>query len=515
MQRSPRRFATTIAVATTIIVIAVGASVFYHNSGRSNVSAKSPSLTPAPLNSIAVLPLQNITRDPTQDYFSDGLTESFITNLSRIQGLKVISRSSAFTLKGQTNTQEIGNKLGVSTVLEGAVQQDGDRVRVSVRLVNAADGRVLWTSQTYDRELKDIFNVEDEIACSITAELRVKLCGEVDSSRHYTENIAAYQAYLKGRYLINNQYTELNTVGPVRNLEQAIMYFQQAAKIDPNYAPAYAGLADAYTGMVWFSPEEPKALIERAKAAALKANELDDTLASAHTALGTVYIHEWNFAAAGQEYERAVALNPGDAAAHDGYATYLMAAGRVAEMLTETKRAVELDPLNVYISGDRGSCLYFARKYDESIAEFQRLNDVAQDAGAAGNIGLCYLGKGMYPEAVTAFQTAKARTTVKGLVPNAIANLAIGRAMAGNKAEAERLLNELTAMAKTQYVPQTFFAGIYTALDQKNRAFVSLNKAYQRHDSTLIGLKLSPLFDPLRSDPRFADILRDVRLPSD
>lgn len=498
------RHVGTVLVALAIIALVAFALVFLQHN-RANSSQ------PSSLRSIAVLPLKNLTGDPAQDYFSDGMTESLITELSRVNGLKVMSRATAFTFKDrELDAREIGNRLGVASVLEGSVRGNGDNVRVEVRLVSTEDGRVLWASDSFDRTLKDIFAIQDGIACSVVAELRVRLCGEGEPLKRHTNNVEAYQAYLKGRYFINNQYVDLRTGGPEKTLKKAAGYFEQAIQIDPNYAPAYAGLADAYTQVVWFLSEDPNPVIAQAKAAALKAIELDSSMGETHTALASAYVLEWDFDASAREYERAVSLNTSYAEAHHQYSMYFMTVGRVDDMLAEMKRAEELDPLNLYIIADRGAGFYLARRYDEAIAQFRKWHDISQTYGPDINIGMCYLGKGMYDEAVKELQEV---LTVSGRTPETVTWLAVGYAMAGNREAAERLLNEVKQVSKKQYVPETFFAYIYTALGQKEQAFGMLDRAYREHDSTLLALKTHPWIDPLRSDPRYQDLLRRVGLP--
>lgn len=496
-----------VAMATTLALVAVTVAGLISLRGRS--ASNAPAVLP--IRSIAVLPLKNLTGDPAQEYFSDGMSESLITELSRVEGLKVISRGSAFTFKDrEVDARDVGERLGVASVLEGSVRRSGDNVRVEVRLVSTEDGRVLWSSDSYDRTLKDIFAIQDGIACSIVTGLRVRLCGEGEPTKRFTNNVEAYQAYLKGRYFINNQYADLGATGPEKTLKKAAAYFEQAIQIDPNYSQAYAGLADAYTQIVWFLSEDPNPFIARAKAAALKAIELDSTIAETHTALASTYLLEWDFEASAREYERAVSLNPDYAEAHRQYAMYFMSAGRVDDMLAENTRAEELDQLNLFIIADRGAALCLARRYDEAISQFRKWQETAQRNGPDINIGTCYLGKGMYDEGVKELQRV---ISARGRTPETLTWLAVSYAMAGNKVEAERLLNEVKQISKKRYVPATFFAYINTALGQKEQAFGMLDRAYREHDSTLMGLKTHPWLDPLRSDPRYQDLLRRVGLP--
>lgn len=502
---SPKSTPVTPRVALLVSLALIALTIAAVILNRSRATAKNTAASP--IRSIAVLPLKNLTGDPAQNYFSDGMAESLITELSRVKGLKVISRASAFTFKDkEVDAREIGKRLGVAAVLEGSVRMSGDKVRVETRLVSTEDGRIIWTGDSYDRALKDIFVMQDEIACSVVAGLRVKLCGEGDPLVHqHTNNIEAYRAYLKGRYFINAQYSEM---GPVKALDKAVEYFEQAITIDSNYALGYAGLADAYTQLLWFSSSDPRPMIAKAKAAALKAVELDGTLAETHTALSAAYLHDWNFDEAGREIEQALALNPGYAWAHHEYSTYLGIVGR-GDALAEIKKAEELDPLNIAIMTDTGNTLLGAGKFDEAIAIFQKAREIDPNATKGANIGSWYVDKGMYEEGIKEIEAtiADARRP-----PDQLMSLAIGYAKAGKKEEAARLLDEMKRLSKKQYVPITFFAFVYAALGEKDQAFEYLESAYHEHDINLLQLKGLRL-EPLHGDPRFADLLRRVGLP--
>jgi TolB-like protein/DNA-binding winged helix-turn-helix (wHTH) protein/Tfp pilus assembly protein PilF len=489
------------ALILVVISLATSAVIIYRNRVTLN------NINESPIRSIAVMPLKNLTGDASQDYFSDGMSESLITELSRVSGLKVISRASAFTFKDRdVDAREIGERLGVAAVLEGSVRKSGDKVRVETRLVSAADGRIIWTGDSYDRALKDIFVMQDEIACSVVAGLRVKLCGEGEPLFHqHTENIEAYRAYLKGRYFINAQYSE---IGPVKALNKAAEYFEQAIALDSNYALGYAGLADAYTQLLWFSSGDPRPMIAKAKAAAIKAVELDGTLAETHTALSAAYLHDWNFDGAGREIEQALALNSGYAWAHHEYSTYLGTVGR-GDALAEVKKAEELDPLNIAIIVDTGNTLLGAGKYDEAIAQFRKAREIHPNTINDATIGAWYVDKGMYEEGIKEIEVAIAST---GRTHDRLMSLAIGYAKAGKKKEAVRLLDEMKRLSKKQYVPNTFFAFVYAAFGEKDQAFEHLERAYREHDINLLGLKGLRL-EPLRSDPRFKDLLDRVGLP--
>lgn len=306
--------------------------------------------------------------------------------------------------------------------------------------------------------------------------------------------------------------SQQNSFGPEKALRMAVEQFQKAIALESNYAPAYAGLADSYTQLNWFLPEDPSSVIAQAKNAALKAIAIDEGLAEAHTALATAYLHEWNFAGAEREHRRALALNSGSGWAHHEYSTHLMAVGRIDEMLAEMARAEELDPLNVTIMTDRGSMFYFAGRHDEAIAQFQKATvELGSPFSAYGNIGMCYLEQRSFDAAIKQFQSSIA---VRGRSSDTVAWLAVGYAAAGRKAEVKRLLEELNQISATQYVPKTFFAYIYSTLGDKDRAFEMLDKAFEQHDINLLGLKTHPWFNPLRSDARFEALLKRVGLPA-
>ncbi|MFL6213878.1 MAG: winged helix-turn-helix domain-containing protein [Blastocatellia bacterium] len=493
-------YKVALGLSVVLIALAISAVILYRSRAAAKTTAGSP------IRSIAVLPLKNLTGDPAQDYFSDGMSESLITELSRVSGLKVISRASAFAFKDkEVDAREIGKRLGVAAVLEGSVRKSGDKVRVETRLVSTEDGRIIWTGDSYDRALKDIFVIQDEIACSVVGGLRVKLCGEVEPLfHHHTNNLDAYRAYLKGRYFINAQYSE---IGPVKALNKAAESFEQAIALDSNYALGYAGLADAYTQLLWFSTADPRPMIAKAKAAALKAVEIDDGLAEAHTALSAAYLHDWNMDGAGREIERALALNSGYAWAHHEYATYLSTVGR-GGALAEIKKAEELDPLNIAIIVDTGNTLLSAGEYDEATAEFQKSSEIDPNSIKGANIGSWHVDKGMYEQGIKEIESVIASA---GRTSDLLMSLAMGYAKAGRKEEAARLLDEMTRLAKKQYVPNTFFAFVYAALGEKEQAFKYLESAYREHDINLLQLKGLRL-EPLRTDPRFTDLLRRVGL---
>ena len=493
----PTRKRQAIAMASILLLIALTIAALFVFRGRTDSNASSVS----DIRSIAVLPLKNLTGDPSQEYFNDGMTESLITELSKISGLKVISRASAFTFKDkEIDARDVGKRLGVASMLEGSVRRNGDRVRVEVRLVSTEDGRVIWAGNNYDRALKDLFAVQDEIGCSVAANLKVMLCGEATPKR-YTDNVEAYQAYLKGRYFWNKRTGE--------GIKRAIEHFDQAIAIDPKYALAYAGLADCYNLGVWYVPLEPKQATVNAKAAAAKALELDDALSEAHNAMAAVCALEWDWLNSKKESEKAIELNHGSAGAHHRYALFLNYTKRPDEAIREIKLAQELDPLSLVMNTDEGLGYYYAGRYDEAIAAYRRALDLDPNYVAAREyIGRVYAAKGMFTEALEEFQKA---VTLSDR-PDLLAYLGYIYAATGKKVEAQKTLGELNRLSKQKYVPPYDIAVMYAALGQKDQAFAWLERMVAEHSIYITQLPLEPVLNPLRSDPRFNDLLRRVGL---
>jgi TolB-like protein/DNA-binding winged helix-turn-helix (wHTH) protein/Flp pilus assembly protein TadD len=486
-----------VAVAMIMVVLTIAAVSVFRKAG-SNASSASP------IRSIAVVPLKNLTGDPAQEYFSDGMTESFITELSRISELKVISRASAFTFKdGAVDPRDVGRRLGVAAVLEGSVERSGDRVRVAVRLVSVADGRVIWASNNYDRALKDVFAVQDEISCSVAASLKLMLCSSEKSQKPYTDNVEAYQAYLQGLYHLNKRKGE--------DLKKAIANFQQAVAIDPNYALAYAGLAECYNMGMWYIPLEPRVAIAKSKAAALKAIALDDGIAEAHEALAAAYSLDWDWTNTRKEQERAIEINPSYAQAYHAYSLYLNIQKEPDDAIAEVKHAQELDPLSLPILTDVGMAYCFAHRYDEAVAAYKKAIELDPTyAVAHADLADAYWRMGMYDEALKAYETA---IGLAGRTPSYVCSLGLIYASAGRRAEAQKMLDELNQMSEQRYVPPALKAMLYAAFGQRDQAFSLLEEARAEHSPQLMNLLVEQGFDPLRPDPRFADLLRRVGLP--
>ncbi|MEO8433882.1 MAG: tetratricopeptide repeat protein [Pyrinomonadaceae bacterium] len=495
--RSGPSRALTFALVVGVIALTATAAILYRQRVETG-GAES-----APIRSVAVLPLKNLSDDPSNEYFSDGMTESLISALSRIEGLKVISRGSVVRFKGkETDPAEVGRQLGVEAVLEGNVRKSTDSLRVAVRLVSVKDGRVLWARDTHERALGDIFALQDDIARSVAAGLRLELApeGEQRLTKRYTDNVEAYQLYLKGRYHV----FELSTPDPVKT---GMEYFKKAIEIDPNYALAHAGLADAYYGLS-NAILPPGEAMPKARAAAMKALELDDTLAEAHISLGLVKLfYDWDFAWAEREFERAVELNPNDPVARNWYSWHLLFTGRSDEALAEMRRAEKLDPLSLKMKKDLGRVLYYARQHDQAIEQYKKALELnANDSQTHWFLGVTYVVKGRVSEALAEFQKAMALDDDRFRLPW----LGCAYAMSGKRGEARKVIDEMES--NQGYVAGYSIALVYIALGEKDAAFRLLEKDYQERNEVLVWARVDPLLDDLRSDPRFVDLMRRVGL---
>jgi len=458
------------------------------------------------IDSVAVLPFVNASTDPDTEYLSDGITESLIGQLSQIPRLKVMARSTVFRYKGRNiDPQKVGRDLNVRAVLTGRVSQRGETLTVSMDLMDVTDGSELWGEQ-YNRKFADILAVQEDIAREITDKLRLRLKGEEEKrlARHFTENTEAYQLYLKGRYYWNKRTPD--------GIQKAIEYFQEAIEKDPSYALAYAGLADCYH--VPTNPLPPREKMPLAKAAAMKALELDNTLVEAHTTLARVlYVYDWDWSAAEKEFKRAIELNPRYAPAHQWYGDYLNETGRHREADAEGKRAQELEPLSLITNFHVALAFYWARNYDQAIDQFQKTLELDPSFPPALVIlPAAYEQKGMLEEAIAGFQ--RGITLTKG--PEkilAMAGLGHVYAVSGRKTEARKILGELQRLSEHSYVPANDVALVYAGLGERDEAFAWLDKAYEEHSFNMGHLTVEPRFDPLRSDLRFADLLRRIGLP--
>jgi len=465
-------------------------------------------VAPPKIESMAVLPLENLSRDPEQEYFADGMTEELTTDLGQIEALRVISRTSVMRFKGVRpagGLPEIARQLKVDAVVEGSVLRSGDRVRITTQLIDARTDRHLW-AHSYERDMRDVLELQSEVAQAIANEIKIKVTPQeqVRLARARPVSPEAHEAYLKGRYYWNLRTQE--------GLKKGIEYFQQAIEKDPGCALAYVGLADSYLNLIGWDLAAPREAYPRAKAAALKALQVDETLAEAHVPLGAAgFAYDWDWAGAEKELRRAIELNPSYATAHNFYAQCLMFMGRHNEALAEIKRAQDLDPVSPIHNTVRGMVFFFARRYDEAIAECQRALEL--NAGfypAHLFLAEAYEQERLHDKAISEYR--KAIALQEGST-RAAAGLARGYAAAGRRTEALKIISDLRQLSKQRYVSAYGITQTYIALGDFDHAWAWLEKAFEERSFQLIWLKVDPTIDPLRSDPRFQDLLRRVNFP--
>jgi len=497
-RRSGRRWMSAMVLLGLTLLVGLGLWFFY--------------LRPAPqpplrIQSLVVLPLENLSGDPQQEYFADGMTDALIGDLAKIGALHVISRTSAMHYKGtKKSLPEIARELKVDAVVEGTVQRAGDRVGVRVQLIQASTDRHLWV-ETYERDLRDVLGLQSEIAHAIAREIQAKITSaeQVRLAGNRSVNRKAFDDHLQGRYLYWHMRTK-------ENLEKAIEYFQSAISADPTYAPAYVGLADCYNllGTEQIGALPPIEARRQAKEAVGTALELDSELAEAHAALGWVKHFDWEWAAAEREFKLAIELNPNHANGHLFYAGFLASSGRLEEGIREVNRAQELDPFSLAISAQRGFILENARRYDEAIEQLRRV--IAMDPNhypAYWYLGHTYAADGQFNEAIAASERAAA---LSGRAPGSLGFLGLAYGLAGRKDEANKVLKELLELKRRRYVSPPALANVYIGLGDKDQVFFWLEKAYQERSNYMAWMKVFPLHDPLRSDPRFDDLLRRIGL---
>lgn len=488
-----------------VVIAAIGAGVVYAAYSRFS----SPAVASDDLRSIAVLPFVNISGDPDNEYFSDGLSEELINALAGVPELKVAARTSSFAYKGRNeDVRTIARDLGVATILEGSVRRMGNQVRITVQFIKADDGYHLW-SESYDRELEDIFAIQEEIARAITEKLQVQLAGGDERLvKRATTDVEAYDFYLRGRY-------GLGTADSEESLRQAIRLFEQAVGRDSTYASAHAGIADAYIELEEYVDVDEVAPL--ARAAALRAVELDDTRAETHTALAHVYMHyDWDWILTERAYRRAVELGPESFEAHAGMAHFLMAAGDHEAALAETRRAIELareralDPVafEVDAATNLGHALFAARRYDEAMAEGRRALQLdPQDAAAQHLLALVYLGEGEYAEAIRQLERMDRAGVGDALL------LGYGYARAGRTAEARQILGKVEGRSGTEQVLLVEIALVHVGLGDLERAVDALEEAYRQRQTGVLHLRMNPLYDPLRPEERFRKLMRKAGVP--
>ncbi len=466
--------------------------------------------TPVPkIESIAVLPLEYLSGDKEQEYFADGMTEALITDLAKISALRVISRTSVVQYKStQKPLPQIARELNVDAVLEGAVLRSGARVRITAQLVRANPERHLW-AETYERDLQDVLSLQSDVALAIAHHVQAELTPQERTwmAAQQTVDPEAYTAYLKGRY----EAGKANEQG----YKQAREYFLQAMGLKPDYALAYAGLANTYFGMGDYELLPPQDAYPKAEAAARRALEIDDTLGEAHALLGwSKFRFDWDWSGADAEFRRAIELNPGTASFHQNYSVYLALMGRWAEASAEIQRAQGLDPLSVFNQATMGDVFYCSHQFDHAIEQLQRtlgIFGMGPKTGYAHSIlGKAYKEKGMFEAAIAEDQKA---AVVFGGSPLYLGMLGNAYGAAGKKAEALKVIDELKEQSKRKYVAPYDIALVYIGLGDKDQAFTWLERAYDAHSNDMSNLKVDPIFDSLRSSPRFRDLLRRMKFP--
>jgi TolB-like protein/Flp pilus assembly protein TadD len=467
------------------------------------IASATPSYSP---NSIAVLPFADHSPQRDQEYFCDGMTEELINALTKVRELRVVAWTSALHLRGKANDlRKVADQLKVGTIVGGSVRKAGDRLRITVQLIGAADDRYLW-SEIYDRELKDVFSIQEEISRAIVARLTVQIADAPDHQlvRRNTESFEAYTLYLKGRHAWNQRSEH--------SLKHGIDYFEQAIVNDPRYAPAYSGLADSYSLLGNLGAVPARDVKAKAMLAALKAVEIDPTLAEAHTALGHIRAtYSWDWPSARAEYKTAIALNPAYATAHHWYAvTYLAPLGLLDEALREIQKAEGLDPMSVSIKRDTAVILYYARRYEQALEESRKTIRIEPAfPGGYWALGLAHEALGQHAEAVAAFRRA---LELAPDTPRWLGALGHAYSLSGDRVAAERILEKLGELAQTRYVQPFDFALVHLAMGDTGAAFERLEQAFKFRSYELVSMKVDPRFDPARSDPRIGRLLKRLGL---
>jgi TolB-like protein/DNA-binding winged helix-turn-helix (wHTH) protein/Flp pilus assembly protein TadD len=462
--------------------------------------------TPTGIRSLAVLPLDNLSADASQNYFADGMTDELITDLAQISALRVISRTSVMVYKGaRKSLPQIARELNVDAVVEGTVLRSGDQVRITAQLIDASTDKHLW-SQSYEGDLRDTLALQNSVARAIADQIRINLTPQEQAALKSVKvvNPEAYESYLKGRYFWNKRTAD--------SLKVALAYFKQATEEDPKYARAYSGLADTYAllGDWQYAVMPPTEAFPKAKTAVLKALEFDSTLGEAHNSLAFILDgFDWDFDSAGKEFQRAIELNPGYATAHHWYAWHLSLLGRYDEAIAEMRRAEYLDPLSLIINADLAELLVMAHSYDESIRQSRKTIEMDPNFALAHNqLAQAYLEKHMSDEAVSELQKA---VHLSGGSPTCIANLARAYVASGKRSEAVSLLSDLKKRSNPGYSNASEIAMTYASLGDTDQAMNWLEKGYEERFNP--GVLLRPGFDPLRSDSRFQNLVHRVGLP--
>jgi TolB-like protein/Tfp pilus assembly protein PilF len=456
----------------------------------------------ASATAIAVLPFANMSAEKEDEYFSDGLSEEIINALTKVPGMRVIARTSAFRFRGEQDRRKIAEALKVGTVLEGSVRKAGNQLRITAQLIDVGDDSYIW-SERYDREITDVFAIQDEISAAIVGQLKVSLGGH-PAAQHPVPNLAAYEAVLQGRH----HWYRFTPAG----LAKALECFERAVAIDPQYAEAHVGIAHCYVQLAGLSLAEPGKVLPKAKAAAARAIEVDETLATAYSALAQVVLwfeHSWS--EAGRHFRRALALAPGRALVHIAYgALYLRPLGRIEEALAEIDRALEQDPLSPLFRTERGVTLLYGKRHGEAAESFQRALDI--DSGFVLALDGLALVRAYQQRFEEALGLANHGIQIHGRRSRPLTLLGIVNALAGHSGEARCVLDELLELSSRDYVPAGRVAAIYSALGEKDAAFEWAEIAVEQRDPTILWVRTSPIFNSLRGDPRFTTLLRQVNL---
>ena len=461
-------------------------------------------LQAAPIRSLAVLPLNDLSPGTREEYFADGMTDELITELARIPGLRIVSRTSVMQVKGtQKPLAQIARELNVDAVVEGSVVRSGDRVRITAQLIDTRSDKHLW-AQSFEGPLGDVLTLQDDVAREIASQTRTVLTpaarAELTSAKHIDPE--AHDAYLKGRYYWNKRTGD--------GLQQGSIYFQQAIEKDPAYAAAYSGLADCNSGLAWHGFVSPDEALPKAHSAALKAIELDPQSAEAHASLALLLDHRWDWPGAEAEFKRALQLDSQNANAHHWYGDYLSIKGRHDEALLQARQALELDPLNLMIGTWVALRYYLARRYDLAIEQSRKTLALDPNFAAAHLLlGDSYVQAGLHKQGLAELQLA---ARLSGGSPLYLAQVAVAQAVAGKQAEALRIVAQLQKTSRERYVSPYGFAQIYAALNNKEQTFKWLNAAYEDHAVWMSYLGVDPVFDRFRKDQRFQDLLLRVGL---
>jgi TolB-like protein/DNA-binding winged helix-turn-helix (wHTH) protein/Flp pilus assembly protein TadD len=487
-----------LRVLTICLLAALASSFLYVRDRR---------LSARQIKAIAVLPLQNLSADPEQEYFADGMTDELITDLAKIHGLRVISRTSVMRYKKTLlPLPQIAHELNVDAIVEGTMLRSANRVRIRVQLIDARSDTHLW-AEAYERREQDSMSLQNEVASAIARHINSELAPQRDAAASAARepNFEAYSAYLKGRYEWNKRTPE--------SLRRSIEYFEEAIGQDPNYALAHEGLAETYSVLTDYDVLSPAESYSKAKSEALKALELDDSLGQAHATLGSVKEElEWDWQGAGREFKRSIELSPSNATAHQWYSEYLLRVGRLGEGVAEMKQAQELDPGSPLMNAELGGAFYWARRYDEAIRQLNRA--IAMEPGFAYEhswLGFAYEQKGMREEAIQEFRKA---VDLSGGSTGFMAALGHAYGLAGNKRDSQNIIEKLKALSARSYVSPYDIAITYASIGDKDEALHWLEVGYRIHDPALDMLRMEPALDSLRSDARFQDLIRRVGLPA-